>query len=106
MSDILSAILELQCYRLIADEKRFYISLTANEASDSLLDAAFESICNAYDVFCGKYLDGHIDKFRFMSDYSQEIINWVETFSKDYEEDSDYQNTLKVYRRAINCGNV
>lgn len=48
--NILNAILELQCYKLIAEEKRAYISLIASGASDSVLDSAFENLCNAYDI--------------------------------------------------------
>ena len=101
--NVLNAILELQCYKWITEEKRANISLMASGASSLLLDAGFENICNAYDVFCSMYLDGHIDKKRFLSDYSQEIIDWVEAFPDDYGEDSAYQNTLEVYKQVTNA---
>lgn len=94
--------IEMQCYHLLANEKRTYLFLLKYERKNQIetdsavLDVAFENLCNAYDIFCGKYLAGEVNKKRFLSDYAGEIIYWVDTFPKKYGENSHFQNTVKV----------
>lgn len=98
---------ELQSFQMIAEEKRTYLTLISQQKNSKPQESdfehvdpskpAFENLCNAYDVFCGKYLAKDISRTRFLHDYSPEIIQWVEAFPHHYSKDSAYSNTVKAY---------
>lgn len=104
---------ELQGYQMIAEDKRTYLTLFVqqqnsiqneseftnnnSEETTSPIDVAFEDLCNSYDIFCGKYLSGEINKKRFLRDYSGEIINWVNEYEDVYKKNNNFPNTIPAY---------
>ncbi|MCR4457562.1 hypothetical protein [Pseudescherichia sp. L3] len=48
-------------------------SYVISKADDSLLDLHIETVLNAYDIACQRYLDGKLDKTRFESTYKRVI---------------------------------
>lgn len=94
---------ELQSYQAISAAKQNHMNLRLQnnidpEIYEILYDVTIEEVNNAYDIFCGKYLAGEIDKKRFLNDYSGEIINWVEHFPLLFYQDTDFKNILNAYR--------
>lgn len=99
---------EMQIRELILNaQARFTdLSIQMNQAEDNShfiqpLESALESVCNAYDEACAKYLDGKVDKVRFKQLYHNEIRQWVEddaTKDKYSAVQSKYPATVKVYK--------
>lgn len=71
-----------------------------NKVIQQQVMAALESVANAYDEACTKYIDGKTDKNRFKKTYANELRKWVES---EYVKDkyimphSQYKATIKVY---------
>ena len=71
-----------------------------NKVIQQQVMAALESVANAYDEACTKYIDGKIDKNRFKKTYANELRKWVESESvkdKYVMPHSQYKATIKVY---------
>ena len=106
---------ELQIYQMVCEEKKNYSStilklhMAQNEGqsmnSDLAVDIVTENLCNAYDVFCGNYIDKHISRKRFRRIYAKEVLNWVEIAEKNglYDgQQKEYQDTFTVYQKLKN----
>lgn len=65
------------------------------------LECELQSLCNIFNVACGFYLDGKIDKKRFKREYLQEIIELVEAdYNKGILSDKNaYSSLLTVYSK-------
>lgn len=57
----------------------------------NFLECELQSLCNIFNVACGFYLDGKIDKKRFKREYLQEITELVE---------ADYNQEILTDKRA------
>ena len=65
------------------------------------LECELQSLCNIFNVACGFYLDGKIDKKRFKREYLQEITELVEA---DYNQEiltdkTAYSSLWTVYNK-------
>lgn len=77
------------------------ISDTVLESKTLRYKQAIESMLNAYEESCTKYIDNKIDKVRFRKSYSASIRKLVE--QKEFESyfdgvKSSYKGILKVYK--------
>lgn len=67
--------------------------------------SAIESLSNAYDEACAKYLDSKIDKERFKKMYITELRNWVEldeVKDKYVRPQTKFNATVSVYEEWNN----
>lgn len=94
--------ISLQMTPLLSKQNRSSEEDAQIEVFIRIFDAAVENNLNAYEETCAKYLDGKIDKERFIRTYRREIRQLVENESfkeKDYFDGvtSPYKAILKVY---------
>lgn len=90
---------------LIAKEKANADSMEAEEKETLALyqknfDSAVQTLMNTYDDACSKYIDGKVDKDRFVKNYRIEIRRLLESDDlKKYFDPltSSYKPILKVY---------
>ena len=56
--------------------------------------SALEDLVNAYDIACGQYLDGRVDKIRFRKDFVHEITALIEDVDTYGQVVSDKHESL------------
>ncbi|MEZ8577979.1 hypothetical protein AB6C82_24520 [Vibrio splendidus] len=90
---------------LVAKEKENADSMTGEEKEtlniyQKSFDSAVQTLMNTYDDACAKYIDGKVDKERFVKNYRVEIRRLLESEElKKYFDPltSSYKPILKVY---------
>lgn len=95
---------EMQIREMISNAKREYMELALTKCNDKTSDmfvflerVALESVLNAYDEACAKYIDGKIDRKRFKTMYLREIQQVVDQFSCEIDGfESKYPAILHV----------